>query len=161
EKIQKDILDPILGKGRATAFVDVEIELQQVKQGRTQLQTGSQEKYLTKEKLQEQQTRFQTKYLLPGVPQPKTTNPQQTINLHGARPEEAVGGQSTQGQTIEQTSFAVKKVLRKFSVTVIHDDAVPADQIKLVKERIDDAFASYKTAAAASKGKVIYAVTFK
>ena len=159
EKIQRDILDPILGKGRATAFVDVEIELQQVKQGRTQLQSGSSEKYLTKEKLQEQQARFQTKYLLPGVPQPKTAAP--APQLAGGRPEEAVGGQTSQGQTIEQTSFAVKKLVRKFSVTVIYDDTIAPEQIRLVRERIDDAFAEYKKAAEASKGKFTYVVSFK
>lgn len=69
-KIQRDVLDPILGKGKAAPFVDMEMEVKLESEESMRLGMGVSEKY--KEKAPGPKGGMQTTFVLPGIPKPKT-----------------------------------------------------------------------------------------
>lgn len=146
-QIQRDVLDPILGKGKAMPFVDVEMEVKLESEESQRSGLGIAEKY--KEKSPAARGGMQTTFVLPGIPKPKTITqgPAQPD-----RPEAAQAQQAQQMKGVQEERFAVKPVFKRLQVTVIHDDAV-LDAIKdkkmvdLVRERIVDAMGQYKLAA--------------
>ncbi|MEK7746635.1 MAG: hypothetical protein AAB576_08220, partial [Elusimicrobiota bacterium] len=68
-RIQKDILDPLLGSDKAKVFVDVDLEVRARRQENLKEGSGMMEKY--KEKGGEKCQGFATQFILPGVPTPK------------------------------------------------------------------------------------------
>jgi tetratricopeptide (TPR) repeat protein len=143
-KIQRDVLDTILGKGKAAPFVDVEMEVKLESEESMRSGMGVAEKY--KEKGAGAKGGMQTTFILPGIPKPKT------ITRGPETPEQSQAQQAQQMKGVQEERFAVKPVFKRFSVTVIHDDAV-LDPVKdkkrldLVRERIVDAMSQYKLAA--------------
>lgn len=139
QKIQHDILDPIVGKGNAMAFVDVDMEVTVENEDETKAGMGLAEKY--REKQGPKSAGMQTTYVMPGIPKPKT------ITAQGApdKPESAMAQQAQQVQGKQQERYAVKPVFKRLGVTVIHDDTVltQKDQVDLVRSRIVDAMAQY------------------
>jgi tetratricopeptide (TPR) repeat protein len=143
EKIQRDVLDPILGKGTAMAFVDVEMELKMEREESTRSGMGLAEKYREKLGAAAKKAATQTEFALPGIPRPKT------ITAGGnERPETTQAQQATQVKGIQEERFAVKPVFKRLGVTISHDDRVlkEKEQIDLVRSRIVDAMVQYQLA---------------
>jgi hypothetical protein len=143
-KIQRDVLDPILGKGKAAPFVDVEMEVKLESEESMRSGMGVSEKY--KEKGAGPKGGMQTTFVLPGIPKPKTiTQGPETPD----RPEQSQAQQAQQMKGVQEERFALSPVFKRLQVTVIHDDTM-LDPIKdktrlaLVRERIVDAMGQYK-----------------
>lgn len=142
-KIQRDVLDPILGKGKAAAFVDVEMEVKVASEESQRSGMGLAEKY--KEKAPAARGGMQTTFVLPGIPKPKTiTQQQQTPE----KPEQSQAQQAQQIKGAQEENFSIKPVFKRLQVTVIHDDTVlkQKTQEDLVRARIVDAMGQYKLA---------------
>jgi tetratricopeptide (TPR) repeat protein len=142
-RIQRDVLDPILGKGKAAPFVDVEMEIKAESEESTRSGMGISEKY--KEKAPKPSGGMQTTFVLPGIPKPKTiTQQQQTPE----KPEMSQAQQAQQVKGVEEQRYALNPVFKRLQVTVIHDDSVLKDktQVELVRARIVDAMGQYKLA---------------
>jgi tetratricopeptide (TPR) repeat protein len=143
-RIQRDVLDSILGKGKAMPFVDVEMELKLESEESQRMGMGLAEKY--KEKGGGQKGGMQTTFVLPGIPKPKTiTSGPQTPD----RPEQAQAQQAQQQKGVQEERFAMKPVFKRLQVTVIHDDGVldpakDAELINTVRDRIVDAMGQYQ-----------------
>ncbi|MFA6003178.1 MAG: hypothetical protein WC881_03840, partial [Elusimicrobiota bacterium] len=144
EKIQRDILDPILGKGAAVVFVDVEMELKAEREESVRSGMGLVEKYREKQGMQTKGG-LQTTYVLPGIPKPKTITGQQGPP---DRPESAQAQQAQQVKGIQEERYALKPVFKKLGVTVIHDELVlrATDQVNLVRDRVVSAMSQYNLA---------------
>ncbi len=146
-QIQRDILDPILGKGKAAPFVDVEMEVKLESEESTRSGMGVAEKY--KEKGAGPKGGMQTTFVLPGIPKPKTiTQGPETPD----RPEQSQAQQAQQMKGVQEERFAVKPVFKRLQVTVIHDEEIlkpvqDKKQVDLVRDRIVDAMGQYKLAA--------------
>ena len=142
DKIQREILDPILGKGKAAPFVDVEMEVKAESEESTRSGMGLAEKY--KEKAPAARGGMATTFVLPGIPKPKTITAQQSPE----KPEQAQAQQAQQIKGVEEQRYALKPVFKRLQVTVIHDDGVLKDraQVDLVRSRIVDAMGQYKLA---------------
>ncbi len=145
-KIQRDVLDPILGKGKASPFVDVEMEVKLESEESNRSGMGVSEKY--KEKAPGPKGGMQTTFVLPGIPKPKTiTQGPESPD----RPEQSQAQQAQQMKGVQEERFALKPVFKHLQVTVIHDDTV-LDPIKdkarlsMVRDRIVDAMGQYKLA---------------
>ncbi|MBI2789530.1 MAG: tetratricopeptide repeat protein [Elusimicrobia bacterium] len=143
-KIQRDVLDPILGKGKAAPFVDVEMEVKLESEESMRSGMGVSEKY--KEKAPGPKGGMQTTFVLPGIPKPKTiTQGPETPD----RPEASQAQQAQQMKGVQEERFAVKPVFKRLQVTVIHDDTVldpvkDAARLTQVRERIVDAMGQYQ-----------------
>ncbi|MDE2511688.1 MAG: hypothetical protein KGL74_11255, partial [Elusimicrobia bacterium] len=142
-RIQRDVLDPILGKGKAAPFVDVEMEIKAESEESTRAGMGISEKY--KEKAPAPRGGMQTTFVLPGIPKPKTITAQQQTP---EKPEMSQAQQAQQVKGIDEQRFAINPVFKRLQVTVIHDDTVLKDkaQVDLVRARIVDAMGQYKLA---------------
>ncbi|MBI5884031.1 MAG: tetratricopeptide repeat protein [Elusimicrobia bacterium] len=140
-KIQRDILDPILGKDKATVFVDVEMEVKTEREEAQRKGLGLAERY--KEKMGAKQGMgADTLYVLPGVPKPKTISQ----GLNTDKPESLLARQSEQTKGIEEVRFAQKPVFKKMEVKVFHDDTVlkTDPDKKPVRDRIVEAMGQYE-----------------
>jgi flagellar motor switch protein FliG len=124
QKIQKEILDRILGEGRATVLVNVEIGLETEKKD----SATSEGQVEDKKKFGDQD------FILPWVPAPKTVNKQNEV------PKDAKM-ESASGQI---ASAEVRQTVRRFDVTVIHDDSVGAGQLTLVEEAVKSAYSRFE-----------------
>lgn len=124
EKIQRDILDRILGVGRATVMVNVEVSLESEKK-ESALQEG---------KVDDKKGLGDQDYILPWVPAPKTVNKANEV------PKDA----KITSSAGEQASTAVRQIVSRFDVTVIHDDTVNQDELKLVDETIRSAYIRFE-----------------
>ena len=150
DKIQRDVLDPILGKGKAMPFVDVEMELKITREQQNASGMGLAEKY--KEKLGANSTAgAQTTFVLPGIPKPKTIS-QGNNGQPPEKPESVKAQQSQQIKGKEETHFSIIPEFKHLQVTVIHDDTVlnpvkDKEQVKLVTDRIVDAMGQFKLTA--------------
>jgi len=147
EKLQRDVLDPILGKGNAVVFVDVEMELNIENEEKASTGMGLVEKYREKQGMQGQGG-LQTTFVLPGIPKPKTITAQQGPP---DRPEQASARQAQQVKGVQAERFAVKPVFKKLGVTVIHDESIlnpqtQKPQVDLIRKSIVDAMKQYSLA---------------
>jgi flagellar motor switch protein FliG len=124
EKIQKEILNRILGEGRATVLVNVEVALESERKD----SATSQGKVEDKKGLGDQD------YILPWVPAPRTVNKANEVPKD-AQIETASG---------EIASAAVRQTVKRFDVTVIHDDSVNAAALELVRDAISSAYVRFE-----------------
>ncbi len=140
EKIDREILDPILGKDMAKSFVDVEMEVKVENEESNRSGMGLAEKYKEKQGMQ-QHGGMQTTYVLPGIPKPKTIT-----NNNPDKPESATAQQAQQVKGIQEVRYAVNPVFKRLGVAVIHDETVLKDKptVDLVRTRIVDAMAQYQ-----------------
>jgi hypothetical protein len=113
--LQNFILDKILGPGKAVVIVDIELGVE------TQVtrQTANQQKSDKKKRLGDME------YLLPGIPNPKSVT-------NEAPPAES---KDETGQA-EKTTVETHTVIKKETVTVLHDEKVGQDKLDTVKEAI-------------------------
>lgn len=124
--LQQNVLDKILGPGKAVVIVDVEMGLES-----RNSEMGMAKKKSDKKKNEgddgEPQAAPQAKVLVPGVPMPKS--PFQQEEDRGGSSQEA-GGQ------MQQTKAEVRTTIKKLLVTVLYDKKVPADKLLAVKQAI-------------------------
>ena len=103
QKIQRDVLDTILGKGKASPFVDVEMEVKLESEESQRSGMGVAEKY--KEKAPGPKGGMQTTFVLPGIPKPKTiTQGPETPD----RPEASQAQQAQQMKGVQEERFSIK-----------------------------------------------------
>ncbi len=125
EYLQSNILDKILGPGRAVVIVDVEMGLQT-----RVMEMGMEKKNSNKKKNEgedESQVAPAARVLVPGVPMPKSPYQQ----------EEDRGGQSQEsGGNMQQKQVQVKTTIKKLLVTVLYDKKVQSDKLLAVKAAI-------------------------
>lgn len=146
EKIQKSILDPILGQGKATVSVEVEMKLSVAREESTSSGMGLAERY--KEKLgQDRSAGAQTIFLLPGVPKPKTIS--QGDDKAPERPENVRAQQSQQVKGVVKEEHTVTRKIERMLIVVSHDDTVLQTDIlkKLVRDHIIDFMGQFKITA--------------
>jgi len=139
-KIQKDILDPILGQGRAMVFVDVELEQVVQKEEQARQGVGVAQSYKERGGLGGV-SGGTGDYILPGVPQPKFLSRIRGVG-GGAPPEQAQQQQTAQAREMTEQRLSVRTIIKKFLITIIHDQTVPKEKLDLVRQRILDAFGS-------------------
>src|SRR5437879_392897 len=126
EYLQENILDKILGHGRAVVIVDVEMGLESRVMERGMGKSKSDKKKNEGDN-GEPQPAPQARVLVPGVPMPKSVS----------QVEEDRGGQSQEsaGQ-MQQKRMEVRTTIKKLLVTVLYDKKVPADKLLAVKQAI-------------------------
>ena len=135
-KIKKEILDPILGADRSFVFADVELEIISKKAEQNNDRLGVIQKY--KEKGSGQNT-ADTDFILPGIPKPRSV-----LGADNTRPSAALGQQAQQAKAVQETRYGLETEITRFQLTVIHDETLPKDAVKLARERIDDFLIPYK-----------------
>ncbi|MBI5200820.1 MAG: tetratricopeptide repeat protein [Elusimicrobia bacterium] len=138
-KIQRDILDPILGKDRAKVFIDIELEVMAKRQENVRAGQGVAERNREKAGAGGEKT---TDFIVPGVPRPKTI----TSLSNPGRPEAAQAQLASQERKEQEEVFSLKPIVKSMLVTVIHDDTLAATKLELVRQRIIDALAKFKVA---------------
>lgn len=115
EYLQTNVLDKILGPGKAIVIVDV--------------QMGTETKVVTqeaKEKKSEKKRRLgDVDYLLPGVPNPKSVVQ-----------ESAPGESKEESGQAQETKVQVLTVIKKLVVTVLYDDKITQEKLDIVKDAI-------------------------
>jgi flagellar motor switch protein FliG len=126
EYLQENILDKILGPGKAVVIVDVEMGLES-RNTEMGMEKGKSDKKKNEGDNGEPQPAPQAKVLVPGVPMPKSVN----------QVEEDRGGQyQAAGGQMQQTKVEVRTTIKKLLVTVLYDKKVPADKLLAVKQAI-------------------------
>ena len=147
-KIKKEILDPILGPDRSFVFADVELEVIAKKAEQSKEGLGVMQKYKEKPAGQEG---ADTNFILPGIPKPRSV-----LGGDNKRPEAAQGQQAQQAKGVQETRYGLETEITRFQLTVIHDETLSPDALKLARDRIDDFLVPYKI-----RGKDSPTVIFK
>jgi flagellar motor switch protein FliG len=122
ERQAQAICDSILGKNRSSVLVNVELGLETTHKGGSSVNL----------KRDSKSSLGDDNYILPWVPAPKSVTKEET-------PKDL----SRQNQAAEQSSLDVKTVLKRFDITVVHDDQIPAPRIIMAKEALTSAFDRY------------------
>ncbi|MDE2290492.1 MAG: tetratricopeptide repeat protein [Elusimicrobia bacterium] len=131
DRIQKEILDRLFGPGKASAFVDVQIQLKASQQENMRFGAGAAEK--NKIKAGANSSVLKTSFVLPGVPRPKNVNDKEPP----APPEAAQSQAAQQTKTDQEMIYAQNLDFKKFGVTVIHDADLAKDAAG--KKKIEEA----------------------
>lgn len=125
EKQAQAICDSILGKGRSSVLVNIEIGLESIRKG------GS---AVNQKRDSKSGGLGDENFLLPWVPAPKSVTKEET-------PKDF----NVENQAAQQATVDVKTVLKRFDVTVVHDDAISPERVTMAKEALESAFDRYKT----------------
>jgi len=136
-KVKKEILDPILGADRSFVFADVELEVIAKKAEQNKEGLGIIQKY--KEKGSGQGSNADTDFLLPGIPKPRSI-----LGGDNKRPEAASGQQAQQAKNVQEIRYGLETEITRFQLTVIHDETLPKEAVKLARDRVDDFLLPYK-----------------
>lgn len=136
DRIQRGILDPVLGKEKATVAVKLQLRFSASSRETETTATGAKDEY----KARADSSKIRTQYLVPGVPLPESMLGKQ------AKPEIAQAKSAAQGRSIERKEFdvAMKFVLEGegetripvLRVTVFHDRTIAQDKLDEAKEQI-------------------------
>lgn len=140
QRIQTEILDRVLGKGKASVFVDLELSLVARRKENLKGGAGKTEEYKTKGK---KSGVIDTEFVLPGVPRPKGI----TEKKEEERPEAAQGRTAALSKIEQEELYSQQVQIKDFKATVIHEDN-PAIIKKLdgVRELILEAMSKYDMA---------------
>jgi len=123
--LQQNILDKILGVGKAVVIVDVEMGLEAKNMTMDMGKSKSDKK--KNENDDEKGPAPAARVLVPGVPMPKSA----------VQMEEDRGGESKEsGGVMQQKHMEVHTTIKKLLVTVLYDKKVPADKLLAVKQAI-------------------------
>jgi flagellar motor switch protein FliG len=130
EYLQQNILDKVLGPGRAVVIVDVEMGLET-----KAMEMGMEKKKNTKKKNEaeegkEAQPAPQARMLVPGVPMPKS------VSSLAAPPDDLGGEEKGSGGQLQQKKYEVRTNIKKLLVTVLYDKKVSTDKLQAVKQAI-------------------------
>jgi flagellar motor switch protein FliG len=124
--LQDNVIDKILGPGKAVVIVDVEMGLES-RAMTMEMGKNKSDKKKNEGDDGEPQPAAQAKVLVPGVPMPKSPYQQ----------EEDRGGQSQEsGGQMQQKQMNVKTTIKKLLITVLYDKKVPSDKLLAVKQAI-------------------------
>lgn len=124
EKQAQDICDSILGPGRSRVLVNVELGLESTRKAGETMERKIDNKG---------NSLGDDSFLLPWVPAPKSVTKEEV-------PKDAsVNAQGATSNTVD-----VKTVLRRFDITVVHDDKLPDETIKQARDTLAAAFDRYK-----------------
>ncbi|MBI4370127.1 MAG: tetratricopeptide repeat protein [Elusimicrobia bacterium] len=129
KKIQTDILDPILGRGKAVVFVSIELDVVTIRQKSSQSGVGAASKADAQSSLLNE-----TEFILPGIPKPKSLS---------AGPSEGRAQQAKQerGEVEEKTTQRTE--IKRFEAVIMHDETVLKETLDLVRQRIMDALRQF------------------
>lgn len=126
EYLQQNVLDKILGPGKAVVIVEVEMGLESrvVEMG---MGKSKSDKKKNEADPSEPQPVPQAKMLVPGVPMPKSI----------IQVEEDRGGEAKEsGGQMQQKRTEVRTTIKKLLVNVLYDKKVPSDKLLAVKQAI-------------------------
>ncbi|MCG3205222.1 MAG: hypothetical protein KCHDKBKB_01941 [Elusimicrobia bacterium] len=118
------ICDSILGKNRSSVLVNVEIGLESTRKGGSALN----------QKRDSKSGLGDDNFILPWVPAPKSVSKEET-------PKDM----NVENQAAQQATLDVKTVLKRFDITVVHDDSIPEERVIIAKEALASAFDRYKS----------------
>ncbi|MDP2865581.1 MAG: FliG C-terminal domain-containing protein, partial [Elusimicrobiota bacterium] len=135
-KVKKEILDPILGADRSFVFADVELEVIAKKAEQTKEGLGVIQKYKEKGG---SENNPDTDFLLPGIPKPKSV-----LGAENKRPQAASGQQAQQAKNVQEIRYGLETEITRFQLTVIHDETLAKEAVKLARERVEDYLLPYK-----------------
>ncbi|MFN0116924.1 MAG: FliG C-terminal domain-containing protein [Elusimicrobiota bacterium] len=124
EQKAQEICDSILGKGQASVLANIELGIETNRKGGAALD----QKRESKSGLGDEN------FILPWVPAPKSVSK-----------EEQPKDSNVQTQAAQQESVDVRTVVKRFDITVIHDDTIPELKVTLVKDALTSAFDRYKS----------------
>jgi flagellar motor switch protein FliG len=124
ERQAQSICDSILGRGRSSVLVNVELGLESTRKGGSAL---NQKRDSKKGGLGDEN------YLLPWVPAPKSVTKEEV-------PKDA----SVETQAAQQATLDVKTVLKRFDITVVHDKEIPKERVDAAEETLKSTFDRYK-----------------
>ncbi len=124
EQKAQSICDSIMGKGRASVLVNVELGLESTRKGGSALN----------QKRDAKNGLGDDNFLLPWVPAPKSVSKEET-------PKDL----SVENQAAQQSSVDMKTVLKRFDITVVHDDKVPTERVDMAKGALESAFDRYRS----------------
>ncbi|MBI5594488.1 MAG: tetratricopeptide repeat protein [Elusimicrobia bacterium] len=128
-RVQREILDRMLGEGKASVFVDVEVELKASRRENLRFGAGAAEKNKIKDGAGSAINK--SSFILPGVPKPKNI-----LEKEEARPAEAAQTQTAQQtKTDQEETYTQELVIKKFLVSVIHDSEVLKDKTQVDEAR--------------------------
>jgi len=136
-KVKKEILDPILGADKSFVFADVELEVISKKAEQNKEGIGIIQKY--KEKGSGAGGGADTDFILPGIPKPKSV-----LGDDNKRPEAAQGQQAQQAKGVQEIRYGLETEITRFQITVIHDDLLSKESLKIARDRVDDFLLPYK-----------------
>jgi flagellar motor switch protein FliG len=122
QKQAQQICDSILGKDRSSVLVDVELGLESTRKGGSSINL----------KRDSKNSLGDDNFILPWVPAPKSVTKEET-------PKDL----SLSNQAAQESSLDVKTVLKRFDITVVHDDQIPAPRVIMAKEALSSAFERY------------------
>lgn len=123
ERQAQMICDSILGKSRSSVLVNVEIGLESNRKGGSALN----------QKRESKNGLGDDNFILPWVPAPKSVSKEET-------PKDL----NVENQAAQQATVDVKTVLKRFDITVVHDDSIPEERVIMAKEALSSAFDRYK-----------------
>lgn len=129
DRVQTEILDRLFGPGKTSTFIDLELELKASRRENLRFGAGAAEKNKVKEGADPGV--MKTAFILPGVPRQK--NLDEPAKEHA--PEAAQSQTAQQTKTDQEESYTQELVVKKFSVSVIHDAALSAERAKLDQAR--------------------------
>lgn len=129
-KIQTDILDPIIGRGKAMVFVSVELDIETKRQKVVQSGAG----YASKTE-SETAPLAQTEFLLPGIPKPK--------NL-AEGPLDGKAQQAKQERGATEEKMTQRTLIKRMEILILHDEALPQDTLEMARSRIIDALRHFE-----------------
>lgn len=137
KRIQEEILDRVLGPGKASAFVDVELDVKASRRENLRAGAGSAEKNKIK---MGQSDALKTDFVLPGVPKPKNITDKEQ-----PRAAEAAQTQAAQQSRIEQEEvFSQQVVFKRFQVVVLHDAQIPQKKLDEIRSLTVEAMTAFK-----------------
>lgn len=119
------IVDSIFGKGKASILANVELGLESSKKGGSALNRKLEGKAGS--------GNDDENYILPWVPAPKSVNNEDV-------PKDA----NLETQAAQQETVDIRTVVKRFDITVVHDDSIPEAQVDLAKTTLESAFDRYR-----------------
>ena len=113
-RIQTEILDRVLGPGKASVFVDFELSLKARRRENVKTGAGQTEEYKAKG---EKKGVIDTEFVLPGVPRPKAVSKEKEKE----KPEAAQSRQAELSKVEQEEIYSQQVEVKDFGVKVIHD----------------------------------------
>lgn len=126
ERQAQIICDNILGKEKSSVLVNVELGLESIRKGGSAVNRKLDDK--GKGGLGDEN------FLLPWVPAPKSVTK-----------EEAPKDANVETKAAQQATVDVKTVLKRFDITVVHDQDISEERVSLARETLQTAFDRFKS----------------
>ncbi|MFH1726352.1 MAG: FliG C-terminal domain-containing protein [Elusimicrobiota bacterium] len=141
ERIQTEILDRVLGAGKASVWVDIELEMRTGRKENLRGGAGVAGRFKgSPGPGGGAGGAFKTQYILPGIPKPKSIVGQEDPQRLGASQEQT----AQQVKTVQEEVYTQEEVIKRFKVTVIHDASVAKTKLDEVRRLVMEAMGKYK-----------------